>query len=1301
MKIPLNDLTIKEKGLGDYSSNLKKKNCKIISYLKNKSKINFLLLNTKEIKSSHSLNNESSKLYFNDEKVINNSHKNPSDCIYLLNIDSLNLKNDLGYKSCNKLDEVNSVPIKPPGKNKRKEKAAFLNKMKIFYNIEENKNNEITNLNDNKNNTIRKKTFSNHYIISRIENDRHDDIKSNIYKRNVNIDNNILEKKRMSNFSPKELTINQYAYNFIDNYNETSRKKNDIKNNNSSYDNLLQIYEHKYLKTIAKTNRSFSKSIHNNNYSVNLLNEQLNNKVIINNKKDHDKEGKMNHIEYSKTLNSNIYEQVNNQSNLKHITNNNLSNDFIKQEIDDNSNSNGRINGDNYNSSIHNDKSSDNNNNTYSYKQKLNVTGQLSSTFNNEFIKSNPLLQTKISDDEKMNDDINRVIKSINTLCSYIKDNVPIKNKIKEEKVVNYFIKDNILNFNKYMSVEKEQNLYYYEKKKNIKKLKLHRKKQKNKVKIIHSGNIRKKKNEIKKKKIEKLNRNVGIKILAPSINLEKEVYTEEKKKVEDKTIKEEKLEYLQETNNIEKKKMVRILDNSIEKANAGSQIMKREDVMKKIDEIKCKDIKNFLFEELKNELFSSLFMTNGNKSNVCNYEYIGKNNNLKLDKNIKSDKQINKNITNYSDFLKPIKCYNNKEAKNHLKRIKSVNSKNFLIYKKKKALNINKKNSKNNSKKNETLKNIVLKTEKNKILLKNNVMEELKLGDDNITTLALLKNDSEDLTKNKKDNSHESSNNNNEQFNNIRKNIIKEEYLKKKNYSINNSNSKDYITIRILNKQDYKEKQNVFKSNKFYSLSKKGSIIKELEDINKFSKSKIKGKKENFKNVQAYKKEIKRKNNIFHKNINETSDKKVYKNENSSFFPILHNYKNMIYIEEYNSAYIYLANNLNNAIYNIFKYKNKILFFHIFLYSFNIFLFYELLNNDLIYKQDSFATKETVLFLFFMILELYVLFLNNAIYFFLRNEMKKAISTLDKINLIYSLNKIFPRYCSFFKKYFSILEDIDCLDEELKKKEKKKIMNSNSFGTLSNANCIIKNKSNLDDIEKLNNRKENNTKEINKLDKLNNLDLIYNNEEKKKNKKKIKKNLKELLRKKDKLLNFKDSENCKDIYVYPSNNNENIKYFNDKIEYEENDIVYINEKIKQENKINFNYSKSEYKSKKNSDKKIFDFMFFILNNQKNLNLDKFFFFKVRKYANYLIIFSSLLLFYITTYFKIKDPSYFSKKNNYIFFIFVSCIIFIQIFFCIIIEIKNIFVDKIKIFLNKRITNLEYQLYIYMSQVLE
>ncbi|CRG97448.1 conserved Plasmodium protein, unknown function [Plasmodium gallinaceum] len=1327
MKTPLNDLIRECKELDDYSSNLKKKNCKIISYLKNKSKINSLLLNTKEIKQNQFLNGESSKLYFKDEKV-NNLQNKVSNYFDLLNNDSMNVKNELRYKSSNQLNEFNIIPNNPPGKKKRKEKAAFLNKIKTFSNVEENKYNKNIFLKEYKNSTIRKKEHSNEYNVPKIENNY--DIKNNIYIKCMNVDRGNSEKYRINYFSPKEeLTINQNEYNFINNYNKISRKKCNIKNNNSNYDNLLQIYEHKYLKIISNANRkSSSKHIYKKDYSVNLLNDKLNNKLITDNNNNYqDKKKKINYLGNSKIPNSNTYEEINNQNNLKHTKNNNLNNYLIKRETDkisddnnnninennnnvnsininennDNVNSNNinennnnvnsnNINENNDNDISNNEKSIDDNN-INNYKQRLKINNNFDSIFKNEFKNNNYSMEINFSKDKKMNNDIRKVIKSINTLYSFIKDNVASNNKIREEIDGNYFNNDYNMNFNEYSSIDKEQNLHNYARKKYIEEFKILRKKQKKKIKIIQCEHIRKKQNKITKKKIGKLNKKIHIKISQSTFNLEKEIRLEEKKKFENK-IKKEEIEYLQEMKNNEKRKIMKILDNGINKSNAELLEIETKDLIKKVDETKCKDIKSFIFSELKNELSSNLLITNDNKSYICNNKYIYKDNNLKLDKNIKSPKEINKNRTKHPTFFESTKYHSNKESINYLKKIKNINVRNFLIYKKKKIFTINKNNSKNINLRNITTNNIKLKKDNNEILLKNNIKRKLKSAVEDNANLTLSENENEDITKNSKGDFSECSVNI-ERFNNISKNIFKEECPEIKNYN-NNYNLKEYITIRINNKQNYEEKKNIFDSNKFNSLNKSGFITKESENINIFCKSKNKEKKNNLGNLQNYRKELKRKNNIFNKSVNKTLDKKLYENNNYSFFPILLSHNNIIYIEEqHNRTYIYLVNNLNNVIHNIFKYKNKILFFHVFFYIFNLFLFYKLLNTDLLNKQGNFATKETICILYFMIIEFYLLFLNNAIFFFLKSQMRKAIALLDKVNLIYSLSKLFPKYYSYFKRHFSILEDID---KELHKKNKK-IINSNNFEDLLNSNCIIKSENNLNDLEKLNNKKENNSDKINQLDKLNNLDFIPNNEEKKKNKKK---SLKGLIRKTDKNLDFNTSKNCKNIYIYPSNN-ENSKYFNDKVKYKENKMVQINKKIKSNDKINFNYSKSRYQIKKYNDKEIIDFMFFILSNQKNLNLDKLFFLKLRKYTNYLIIFFFALLIYITVYFEIKDPFYFYLQKNCIFFTLVSFIILIQILFCIIIEIKKIFVEEMRIFLNKRIINLEYPLYIYINQKLK
>ncbi|KEG04377.1 hypothetical protein YYE_01283 [Plasmodium vinckei vinckei] len=831
---------------------------------------------------------------------------------------------------------------------------------------------------------------------------------------------------------------------------------------------------------------------------------------------------------------------------------------------------------------------------------------------------------------------------------------------------------------------------------------------------FINSYNINKKDAKLVTNNSEK-NDNEYPKIntfsLYPSFNTKIKKIEKKKKKIRNKPI--------------EKSNSVEISDSYFE---TDTHKKDHEDVintLKKIHQEKQNDIKSILIEELKNDIYTTIFERKQDSTKS---------------ENTNDEKSDLKNISHFNIDKKPIEDKNNNNVltPDNLKLKPISNDLSEIIDLEKKEAKIENKNCSNINKNNPQINNItdalnvIPKLNINPNNFQNDNIEEKEMQEDILKKV----NKNEDISKNEKNNSpYEAFHNKKEEkeiiLNNNKKNIAKNKSkitIKK----LDKLNSKEYISIRIENnklcRKNHTEKRNIA-----LNKNEKGIIPNHIihfqsnENIAKsYSSYSTLIKQTNFKtdkcnyNSEPYSTDLNNCTNNAKNEINKTVIK--------LFFPVFFFvHKNEIHVNESISIYTNIADNINQTISNILKYQKLSFLFHIFLYILNIFSFYKLLKNTTLFENNNNIAKTTICVMYLIIVELYIFLLNNIYYFIIKRHIREMIFSLDKANLVYALDKAFPQYSSIFKQIFlsANKNTYNLFFQEIQKYEnsQEQISIIQYIKNIQNNNYKVKNKqkvnskdneeynqndSDIFNINELYNNSNNakpplhyicnvsnvmNKKEVDERD-LTNM-LTRNQDNDKVGNNTLYFNISSPYRKKETMDIRNAHSNRKDtsanVYIYNSidkNINDNFSQFNDIPRHE---LMKQNNNIEQ---IDFN---TKLEKKNSTNENIKDLIFLILKKQKKQNLNIFLSLKLRKYNNFLIITIMSLLIYSIYFFQNGDPFNFPIQSNTPFFLLLSFIILFQLILCIILEIKTIFIKKINKFLNNRIKNLDYEMNTYFS----
>ncbi|SOV24113.1 conserved Plasmodium protein, unknown function [Plasmodium sp. DRC-Itaito] len=1242
-----------------------KKNCKLISYLKNESKIHHLFSNKENIKSPHALNkNENMKrTQVSEKKTKENIPSNMSNSGCLLKHD--NIKFSVTLKNIKDITHINnSFLINPPGKKKKKkEKCTLLNKIinkdknninvtskniLLSSSINNNSNNDSLSTHDKKDQI--KEIKENIIVYPHVKNDNNknnnnkndNDDDENYYNKYYNIlnhicnnntyyDDNFKDKptieqetsKESNNLKNKKLNDILTNYNSIKkNIDKKDKNKKVIKQNYWYYDNLLQIYEHKYLKNISKVNY-FDKDEHSSkfcHYDQNESNKEsksllLNNNIIINNirsqqsnEKDHKTWNNVQHILLQRS----------NKENEKEIYSDGKDQIFLSNNTFE---------------SIINPTNDDDNKDNVNYENYINELYNILYNNINEYNNITP--------------------------------NIHIEN--------NTFIEKN----------ENNNNISSFENEKNISKS-CHSHTDKNKN-IIQNDNIEKDCNStlLEEESLNKLSFN-GSNIIDEQKNFTDEIKhnIKEKKDVfcqklyndvynSDNYIYEQ-MRYLHDTNSstihTEKETHKWKYKNIFEKKCENKLLKIKETPTNPLNKETKKDMNNFGISNIicsKKEICDELSSSNDKDKITANIN-IEKIEKKKLSTHMKKNEILVKR--NMLSTLREIKKARNVLAeKNNIKFKKNEHNegvKNINICKE--DLYEERKNDKqiiyikNYQHHQNIFKNINNKY--NDIQIKNNNYENTKL--------YMFTNKSFSFNKN------------------IEKNI---------QHKVKTYNTNEY---KILKNKKQNE-NNIIKRSTSNEKQKKKQFLKKNEKVIK----NIKYKKNDISKII-----IKKKNSLKNNHKYNINDNIILLKHKDYFFkfPTFINYKNEIRITEKVNTYIYLCHRINSSISNMMDFQYKYLFIHIFVYTLNLIIFLKFLKTNIFNSQNNplLEIKGIICILYILIVQIYIFFVNNYFYFILKKNIKNNISDMDKINLIHIISQLFPQYDhNFFQNNFDNQFKINQQNDKspnLNNSQNVKEQINNLKMLSHNNDHIIYHPSNK--IEKKDDIIKNtfhynydailkNSNLINKYEEYNMIHFdTYN---------KSKNNLNSTFNQKKCNVHFHDTIK-QDILNHLSLDIENEKAnnkiintthhkINDKTDNLNN---IINNNIIEKNKI---YILDNKQQNNIIDQKVIDITFFILNNQSKLNLQDFFFLKFRRYNNCFILFFTILLMYITKVFEIKDPFYFHDNKNYIFFILVNLIILLQIIFCIIMEIKGLFVRKIKNFLNKRIAYLSYELNIYLN----
>ncbi|ETW29628.1 hypothetical protein PFFCH_02898 [Plasmodium falciparum FCH/4] len=1287
----------------------KKKNCKLKSYLKNESKIHFLFSYKENIKSSHTFNNNENvkRTQVDKNKTKETIPSNMSNSAYLLKHDNIKLSSTL--KNIKDITHMNdSFPINPPGKKKKKkEKCTLLNKIinKDKININETKKNILLSspINNNKNNdylsphdkkdqikeitktvVVYPPVQNEKDINNKKKDDDDDNNKKNYYNKNYNIldnicnntyyddnfkDNHTIEQETSeeSEILKKKKKLNDILskYNSIKkSADKKDKSKKDIKQNYWYYDNLLQIYEHKYLKNISKVNY-FNKDEHSSERFHDDYNESnkeskglLNYNNIINNipseqgnKKHHTTWNNDEHILLQRNIKENEKEIYSDDKDQKFLSNNTFvsiinptnddnknsdnnnnnngdninNNDDNKNNVDNNNNNDNNNNRDNNNDDDNINNNDDNNdNNNYYYENYINELYKIIYNNINEQNHTKPTIHIENNTFIEKNDDNNIISSPKNetnpsTFCHNHTDQNKNTNEqadIKKKKKFNSTLLEETLkklSYNKNNIIDKETNFTVKEKY-NVKE-------KKDGFYQTYYNDIYSNDNYIYEQMQYLYDNNLS------------SIYSGNET---DKWIYQNDLDILQNNKNIFEKKcetkllkikvppinpLNKIIKKNINNFNTSKTICNKKEIsdQSSFSNVKDKIMANRNIERIEKKKSSTHMKKN---------EILVKRNMLSTLREIKKTR----NFLSENNNIKPLKNEHNEEYQNINKCKEDVygEKKNDKVY-----LDIKTYQHKEN-----IFKNI---NKYNDIHMKNNKYENTKLY-----TFT------------------------NKSFS-FNKNIQKDAQHKVKTY-----NTKEYKTLK-----NKKKDENNIKMSTSNEKQKKYILTKNEKHINN-----IKCKKnDNYKIIIKKKNSLK---NIHKYNINDNI--RLLKHKDFCFkFPTFINYKNEIRITEKVNTYIYLCHRINSSISNMINFQHKYLFIHIFVYTLNLIIFFKLLKTNIFHSQNNQLLQMKGIFCI-----LYILI-----------NIKNNISDMDKINLIHVIHQLFPQYDNMiFKNNFDHQPKIN------QQKDKSTNLNNSDIvkQQINNLNMSLHNNDHTiyftsnkigknEDIIKKNtfDYKENalfkNNNLINTYEEYNMIHVdTYN---------KSNKNLNNTLNQNKGNVHFHDTIQ-QDILNHLSLNIENEKTKNKIINTthhkinNKTDNLYgiINNNIIEKNKM---YILDDKQQNNIMDQKVIDITFFILNNQSKLNLQDFFFLKLRKYNNCFILFFTILLMYITKLFEIKDPFYFHDNKNYIFFILVNFLILLQILFCIIIEIRGLFVTKIKNFLNKRIAYLSYELNIYLN----
>ncbi|KAI4834633.1 hypothetical protein MKS88_005307 [Plasmodium brasilianum] len=1255
MKVPpVNDFLTQKGNMGidNNSCSSKKKNSKIISYLKNESKFYFLFSSTKGIKRMQYLKNNdvcNKSNFHNNRKEINNIYKNSTNStLPTMTNAKVYVKNDSVYNIPRiSTSEGNSLPLEsPPGKKKRKEKPTLLNKMIRYNNVkEEYEHSENCSSKYKKYYSIiikKKVMFPSEHNLTDMKYNYHNnynDMKYNSFIKGYKSE----ESSGVNTPNNKNNLLPKVDNNFINNNITVKRTMCDVKNTNFSCDNLLQIYEHRYLQTISKSSRrvTTARSFQQTNNSQRVLCERLpslNNstkvsptnyikrnshsnhssnskqsncstdskhsshsyyakeKIEANQKEEHDLNLYINNSEM--TNNNPNYKQINKSYSMQHKTKTTVKHDLSREHI----NEKGVIekagnyvgNMDDVNiSKIHK---------TSTYDMETCLSNH---SYNIQVNESS--IQHPIFNDKKKSNDTEKIIKNVDNACSYGSNNLPPMHKEgKEQKVVNYYINNcNVHNdlmrlIGKEIKLSNYKEYEYY-----LNELKNHKEISKKITKFIPYHNVRSKKNQIKKKKIysDRLRKKKHTQEVTQASNLEKIKKRSKKKEV------------------IKKGDRQKYLQNIIYGENAGEKKNCKD------ERSKCSEHTNdVLISELRNEVYGNAHQLKDDKL-VCegNNEQTNICKNLKLENNINMSKEENNSTTDSADSLSLKKSstheYKNgnligrkngssNSSSNSSTSSSSSRSSRICIEIDMKMTDKGDYKNGNNSKNVTINKKDILKQDNKKLLLKNSGLHETFAKKDSTNNSKLRKEDRKhtSIVNNDLYNNcgiHNTIKNNSYGLKEVRENISRGHNTQITIHKAVNSNSKKYFFIKIENKEQ-NEKQHKLK-NKSYPLKEYKSKATKLENAKICSENEKKCRDRNISGDTNDVTQVKKKKNSFHNNSNNyCREEKICSrsnpiktqgtNEDNVFFPIFIVRKSRIYIEGNINAYMYLANNINCIICNIFKYQKRILLVHTFLYSLNLFVFYNLLDSDTLYEQANTNTKGVICILYFLIIELYILFLNNVFYFFIKCKLRKAVFALDKVNLIHTLSKLFPQYSSLLKKHlfstdrsvnYSFYKNLDYKNRSHEEKDKK----SQNLRYFKNTNFVLKNEGSVHFAhDEICNKWENNIyQKTNNLDKLirNNTPSVYYirdcknmNEMDEANKK-----LRQLIRApKDTSSRFNISKNYNDSYKYISDKNIcNNARFMDDTPREKHTVVSVREQNVKKDKIKYTILKTfvDVKNKK------------------------------------------------------------------------------------------------------------------------
>ncbi|KJP90093.1 hypothetical protein AK88_00262 [Plasmodium fragile] len=1242
---------------GKHPHGLKKKNSKIISYLKNESQINVLLSKIKEKNGVNFFkNNQSEKFSLNEDKkkevtlynhLSNLSYTQPSE-------KSLNEKKGHIYMHRKYTSERDNAPMSsPPGKKKRTEKSTLLHRLVTLTSDQATQKAHVhvnSHVGEVKHNDIRsegKKIITNEYKSSKMKAKKYSTLKYNIFVKGLkNIDN--ATEGRNNSFPKEEPTIIN---------NNINNKKNQYAERNEKFncDDLLQIYEHRYLLHIFKNSKNVPhkeiKMISNADYVQGAKTRNSGEHQLSNGTKD-------NNLDKSEA-------GINGHHSMYHIRNLN----------------DGKYGKDTVLKRNLNEEITTSGDGTYSRYSSCHANG-----VKNANVQSNnaddPLheLGSALAKDDNAT--------ALNGQCNHfasrhIKDPLRCIN-LRTEKIPNGGQSDSGEMGNSWgNNTEKENknNTNYSNVQKNVYK-------DASQLELLQNGIH---------KKIERLsseNCTRGELLVAPLTRNKPE----------------------QSGNSWEEKdNPTCILPNIMQtEKEEGEKITYDPNAMENL-------IKNILIKEFKNQDYYRIIKMEQEAKNIFpEYEH-RQSHKAKIYK-LGSNNRFGTPTGESHLFASCPPSFNPNTSSSHKqKKIDSQNKPETEVIEEKPPTNDNHVEHENKQEEE------VLKEEDNKIPLsgskKNNENEE-KTGNNKC---AILKN--VDMNRADKQIKLVKGDANNGYVSNEEKRKIRDASKDTTNVSapklvihkIDSKNSKEYISIKIENKPSAVKKCKLEKSSK---IGKQNSEKKKVHNGKRglqqclpsegTQNSTVKQSTDDpwggVKSSSSTEGESKCAQNCAptpppncspNCPPNEPNSALNWTTWRTRLFPLFRIENNRIYADKNSRAYTTLTDHINDSICKIFRTQKRLLIFHIVLYSVNLLIFYALLQSDFLLDQErGINTKATMCILYILIAELYILFLNNAFYFFFKNQIKNAIFSLDRVNLIHIMSKLFPQYSSFFKEKFSVHEkNGNSFCKELEGHQKgghnEKALTAEEQFTNSYNNWSIKKKTSVrfadsEILDKLKNGHHNVTK------------AEYNHERyvhhsgggsTSKNAPTMNGNNLVLL------------PNMRGALTHSFFNPSNAPpYGTDSKQTQPHNSLIVQgnypcsfEQDGQNDKVQYTASGEAHRIKSTESENITTVTHFILNEQRKNILNRFFFFKLRQYFNLFIILFASLLIHITIFVEIKDPFHFHVKTNLFFFIFVSFIILLQVLICIMAEIEEIFIQKMKTLLNKRVTFLDYQLAMYLG----